>query len=52
MGLNVHYPRALMPCAGPGTRTAMTAGASFVQRSGLFDVYTVAAGTFEFSSAP
>ncbi|MEV6846768.1 alpha-L-rhamnosidase C-terminal domain-containing protein [Actinoplanes sp. NPDC051411] len=33
------------------TSTAMTPGATFVQRSGLYDVYAVGAGTFEFSSA-
>ncbi|MFI5894528.1 alpha-L-rhamnosidase C-terminal domain-containing protein [Actinoplanes sp. NPDC051513] len=32
------------------TSTAMTSGATFVQRNGLYDIYSVGAGTFEFSS--
>jgi hypothetical protein len=31
---------------------ALTAGATFVRRSGLYDIYTVGSGTFSFSSAP
>jgi hypothetical protein len=34
------------------TSAALTSGATFVQRSGNYDVYSVGAGTFEFSSAP
>jgi hypothetical protein len=34
------------------TSTALTSGATFVQRNGLYDVYSVGAGTFEFSSTP
>jgi hypothetical protein len=33
------------------TSTAITSGTTFVQRNGLYDVYSVGAGTFEFSSA-
>ncbi|HEU5469856.1 MAG TPA: alpha-L-rhamnosidase C-terminal domain-containing protein [Actinophytocola sp.] len=35
-----------------GTSTALTAGATFLRRTGNYDVYRVGAGTFEFSSAP
>ena len=34
------------------TSAALTAGATFVRRSGLYDVYSVGAGTFSFSSTP
>jgi len=34
------------------TSSALTAGATFVRRSGLYDVYSVGAGTFSFSSGP
>ena len=41
-----------VPLASPtSTSSALTAGATFVRRSGLYDVYTVGAGTFSFSSA-
>jgi hypothetical protein len=32
--------------------SALTAGATFVRRSGLYDIYTVGAGTFSFGSGP
>jgi hypothetical protein len=32
--------------------SALSAGATFLRRSGLYDVYTVGAGTFSFSSGP
>ena len=35
-----------------GTSTALAPGATLLRRSGNYDVYRVAAGTFEFSSAP
>ena len=42
-----------VPLSSPSaTSTAMTSGATLVQRSGLYDVYSVGAGTFEFSSTP
>ena len=34
------------------TSAALTAGATFVRRSGLYDIYAVGAGTFSFSSGP
>ncbi|AWS43727.1 alpha-L-rhamnosidase C-terminal domain-containing protein [Streptosporangium sp. 'caverna'] len=34
-----------------GTSSALTPGATFLRRSGLYDVYTVGSGTFSFSSA-
>ncbi|SDZ67723.1 alpha-L-rhamnosidase [Asanoa ishikariensis] len=34
------------------TSTAITSGATFLRRSGRYDVYRVGAGTFEFGSAP
>src|SRR5262245_51529720 len=34
------------------TSSALTAGATFIQRNGAYDVYSVGAGTFEFSSTP
>jgi hypothetical protein len=34
-----------------GTSTAITPGATFLRRSGLYDVYRVGPGTFEFGSA-
>lgn len=42
-----------VPIATPtGTSTALTPGATLQRRSGLYDVYRVAAGTFEFTSTP
>lgn len=42
-----------VPVATPtGTSTALTPGATLLRRSGAYDVYRVAAGTFEFSSTP
>jgi hypothetical protein len=38
--------------SGGGTSTALSSGATLLRRSGAYDVYSVAAGTFEFSSAP
>ena len=35
-----------------GTSTALSAGATLLRRSGNYDVYRVAAGTFEFGSTP
>jgi hypothetical protein len=32
--------------------TALTAGATFIRRSGLYDVYAAGAGTFRFGSGP
>ncbi|MEU4220227.1 alpha-L-rhamnosidase C-terminal domain-containing protein [Actinoplanes sp. NPDC026623] len=32
------------------TSTAITSGATFVQRNGLFDIYSAGPGTSEFSS--
>ncbi|HZM75831.1 MAG TPA: carbohydrate-binding protein [Candidatus Limnocylindrales bacterium] len=34
------------------TSSALTAGATLLRRSGLYDVYSVGAGTFSFSSGP
>jgi hypothetical protein len=34
------------------TSSALTAGATFLRRSGLYDVYAVGAGTFSFGSGP
>ena len=34
------------------TSTALTSGTTLIQRNGLYDVYTVGAGTFEFSATP
>ena len=34
------------------TSSALTAGATFLRRSGLYDVYSVGAGTFSFGSGP
>jgi hypothetical protein len=34
------------------TSSPLTAGATFLRRSGTYDVYRVGAGTFEFSSTP
>jgi hypothetical protein len=34
------------------TSSALTAGATFLRRSGLYDVYRVGAGTFTFGSGP
>jgi hypothetical protein len=31
---------------------ALTAGATFLQRSGNYDIYQVASGTFQFTSGP
>ncbi|WP_203906193.1 carbohydrate-binding protein [Rhizocola hellebori] len=42
-----------VPLASAGSvSSALTAGANFVRRSGLYDIYTVGAGTFSFSSGP
>jgi hypothetical protein len=38
--------------ATTSTSTSLTPGATFVRRSGKYDIYRVGAGTFEFSSAP
>jgi len=38
--------------SGGGNSTALSPGATLLGRSGNYDVYQVAAGTFEFSSAP
>jgi hypothetical protein len=32
------------------TSMAISSGATFVQRNGLYDIYSVGSGTFEFSS--
>lgn len=34
------------------TSTAITSGATLLQRNGLFDVYSAGPGTSEFSTAP
>jgi hypothetical protein len=34
------------------TSSALTAGATFLRRSGLYDIYAVGAGTFSFGSGP
>jgi hypothetical protein len=34
------------------TSSALTSGATFVQRNGNYDIYSVGAGTFEFGSTP
>jgi hypothetical protein len=42
-----------VPLASSGaTSTAMTSGATLIQRNGLYDVYSVGSGASEFSSAP
>ncbi len=42
-----------VPLASPtSTSSPLTPGATFLRRTGNYDVYQVGAGTFEFSSAP
>ena len=38
--------------AATNASSALTAGATFLRRSGLYDVYAVGAGTFSFGSGP
>ncbi len=42
-----------MPLASAASvSTALTPGATFLQRSGNYDIYQVGSGTFQFSSGP
>jgi hypothetical protein len=41
-----------VPLASTSATSTAPAGATLVRRDGTYDVYTVGAGTFEFTSAP